>query len=313
MLILLVGTVADALAQRPFRSYEPLYRDEASHRTFFDGYAVTAEVSYRPAGSVNLAATTAPSISAPSGALGLAFHIEYKLMDQLDLNAILDASGSISGQAATLSWIALKRYWHSDGTNFALRLAFDPRPAFDGRLGFRQTDLALFYNTTQSPMVSMDLVGGFRQVRIGYQRLTPPELQEAGAPEAAFSDALAPHANLLLTQTEGVETHFKIQYNMLFDPAQSHVFAALLYEGGRYTLNERPLADLTTPSTTNARYQGHVIWIRTGVRWNRPSYKIAPFISVPIISRARAQNLDVAAPNGKGPKLIQLGLRVTLR
>lgn len=311
MLTLLVCTVADAVAQRPFRSYDPFYRDEAAHRTFFDGYAVTAEFSYRPAGTVGQAATTAPAISAPSGALGLAFHIEYKLMDQLDLYAILDASGGMSGESATLSWIALKRYWHSDGTNFALRLAFDPRPAFDGKLGFRQTDLALFYNTTQSPMVSMDLVGGFRQVRIGYQRLAPPELFDAEAAAAAAD--FAPHANLLLTQTEGVEAHLMIQYNMLFDPAQSHVFAALLYEGGQYTLNERALADPSSGTTTNARYQGHVIWIRTGVRWNRPSYKIAPFLSVPIISRARAQNLDVVAPNGKGPKLIQLGLRLTLR
>lgn len=310
MLLLLVCTVADALAQRPFRSYDPFYRDEAAHRTFFDGYAVTAEFSYRPAGTVGQAAATAPTISAPSGALGLAFHIEYKLMDQLDLNAILDASGGMSGESATLSWIALKRYWHSDGTNFALRLAFDPRPAFDGRLGFRQTDLALFYNTTQSPLVSMDLVGGFRQVRIGYQRLAPPELLDT---ETIANNAFTPHSDLLLTQTEGVEAHLMIQYNMLFDPAQSHVFAALLYEGGRYTLNERPLTDLTSPVTTNARYQGHVIWIRTGVRWNRPSYKVAPFLSVPIISRARAQNMDVASPGGKGPKLIQLGLRLTMR
>ena len=42
----------DALAQRPFRLSDPFYRGETARRHFFDNYALTGEISYRSAGTL---------------------------------------------------------------------------------------------------------------------------------------------------------------------------------------------------------------------------------------------------------------------
>ncbi|MEM6337513.1 MAG: hypothetical protein AAF752_13165 [Bacteroidota bacterium] len=313
MLVAFLVPVA-VVAQRPYQTDDPLYRDEAALRDFFEGVAVTGEVLYVPAGAITNAGIAlpdgsfqAPPIASPSGPVGLSFLIEYALMPRLDVNAVIDASGGLRGQSAALSWVALRHYWTSGSSNFALRLAFDPRPAIDGRLGFRQTDLGIFYNSALSPMVSLDLIAGFRQVRSGYQRL-----QAVGLPSASALEVSDP--SIYVTRTDGLEAHITMQYNMHFDLAGSHAFAALEYEGGDYTLSEHPLArpdDMVGPERD---YLGHVIWLRTGFRLHRPSYRIAPFLSIPLASSARGRNLLVTdQPQGKGPKLIRLGMRLTLR
>ena len=127
------------LAQRPFQAYDPFYRDESARRSFFDGYAVTAELSYRPPGSlsgsvgnlegitgaqalrntqsVNLEDAIVPS---QSGAIGITFFIDYELASQWDISAIIDAAGSLSGRSTALTWIAVKRYWYADANNLAI-------------------------------------------------------------------------------------------------------------------------------------------------------------------------------------------------
>ena len=94
-----------------------------------------------------------------SNPLGLAFRLDYQLAKQMDLSAIVDASGSsvgssgsVAGRSLSISWVALKYYWTVDNSDYAFRLAVDP--SLDGRTGFSQTDFAFFANTLLSPIFS---------------------------------------------------------------------------------------------------------------------------------------------------------------
>ena len=52
-------------------------------------------------------------------------------------------------------------------------------------------------------------------------------------------------------------------------------------------------------------------WIRAGVEFSRPSYQLAPFVSVPVMTWADVQGTEVR----HGPRFqkLRVGLRVTLR
>jgi len=288
LVCLLTFATSGALAQRPFVSNDPLYRNETARRSFHDGYAVSGEVTYQ---------STDHSVANSSSNTGLLLQLDYGLGSQFDLSAIVNFAGGSVGQDLDLAWVAIKHHWHRDGADMALRLAFEPRPPSNGELGFRQTDLAFLYSKTLSPQVGTQMAAGLRYVRTGYR----------GGGEV---DANTPLAGIAYTEATGIEGHVKLGYDLIFDPARSHVAMSLDYEAGTYSLVERRI--VTGADGANAdlgEFRGHVLWARMGVHWHRPSYQIVPTVSVPLMSYKKGVGPDL----GKGPRFINLGLRLTLR
>jgi len=285
---LLFASVPMATAQRPFTSNDPFYRNESPRRAFYDGYALSGEIMYQ---SMDQAVTNG------SSTLGLLMQLDYGLGSQFDLSAIVSLAGGEQGQRLDLTWIGLKHHWHRDGADMALRLAFEPRPAANGGLAFRQTDLAFLYSKTLSPQVGTQMAGGVRIVRTGY-------------PGSGAVDVGTPSAGVAYTEATGVEAHLKMGYDLIFDPARSHVSVALAYEAGKYNLSERMITtDAEADNADLGEFQGHVLWVRTGLHWHRPTYQLVPTVSVPVMSHKRGVGPDI----GKGPRFINLGLRLTLR
>ena len=288
MILLLAGSgwPDGAAAQRPLRVYDPFYRDETARRIFFDRYAFTAEVSYRPAGFIQ-GDGDIPSPNADPLALGLRF--DYQLASSFDLSILMDAVGGISGRQLSINWVALKYYRTVETEDYAFRLAVDP--SSDGRAGFPQMDLAFLYTSLVAPTVSTDFALGLRRVRIGYQQLV-----RVDAPPPDVNDPLvttAPERELIRTRALGWEVHLMMTYNILFDPAGSNLFVTLLGEGGRYDLielgavrgragplGENDLGEDAPRATT--RFRGGVVWARTGLEIDRPSYQFAPYLAVPL-------------------------------
>lgn len=301
-LLLVAGSLPllQAAAQRPFQVYDPFYRSEDARRGFYDGVAVTGEVSYRAAGAVQ-------NNGLPSNnpdPFGLNFRLEYQLTPHLDLNAYWDATGTNTGRTLIVSWVGLKYYWTVDHTDYAFRLAVDP--ASDGRIGFPQMDVAFLSTRVLSPVFTNDIAFGLRHVRMGFQQYLPGEQTSDGLPAFMNTHAL------------GLELHFMWTYNVIFDPASSNVFVSLIGEGGQYSLFESPLFQdprLQTPAASQREgdgsfaedhYRGGVVWIRSGLEYNRPGYQFIPFLSAPLQQwRPREDNWHVAR--------LHFGFRLTLR
>lgn len=98
-------------------------------------------------------------------------------------------------------------------------------------------------------------------------------------------------------------------YNLIFDPARSNLFVALIGEGGQYELLESDFGAPSTGEETDEEfgstdYRGGVVWIRSGIEFNRPSYQIMPFMSYPI--KQWETSVDDLAR-------MQLGVRLMLR
>ena len=316
-LLLAVGPLARyASAQRPFDIYDPFYRSETAQRTFFDGYALTAEISYRRAGELQQTRLPVEGDDHPleyqtattSDPLGLSFHLDYQLASQFDLRAILDASSGPTGRRITLSWLALKYYRHIEQADYALRFAVDPTP--DGRPGFPQVDGAFIYTSMFSPAVSSNFAIGMRRVHIGYEKLLVPE-----APSSESVSTLQQrlfHVDSLTASSSvptsvhrraiGWELHAMLNYNFHFDPAGSNLFVALFGDLSSYDLLELQRehlpsspadeesaatygADNTSPqpiSPWSSTYRGGVIWLRSGISFDRPSYRAVPFLALPL-------------------------------
>ena len=312
-------TATETLAQRPFLAHDALYRSETAERVFFDGYAFTAEVSYRQAGEVQ--GDGRPTIG--SNPLGLAFRLDYQLARRIDLSAIIDASGNsvgasggVAGRSLSVPWVALKYYWTVDNSDYAFRLAVDP--SLDGRTGFSQTDFAFFANTLLSPIFSTDFAIGARRVQRGYERY---ELREETPDVEGGQEALPPpqlaspsELDLFYTRAMGWEMHLMMSYNVLFDPAGSNLFAAFIVNRGQYELSDFSLDAAGTPtgSGTSAQnegfytseYRGGAVWLRTGVEYNRPAYQVAPFLNWPV---------KHWTPSGNNAPRIHVGVRLMLR
>lgn len=285
---LAVITADTAEAQRPFASNDPFYRNETARRAFHDGYAVSGEITYQSVG---------PSAVGASSSLGMLMQLDYGLGSQFDVTAVVNFAGGTEGQNVDLTWVALKHHWHRDGADMALRLAFEPRPAANGGLGFRQTDLAFLYSKSLSPQVGTQVAAGVRYARTGYRG--------SGA-----VDVGTPLAGIAYTEATGVEGHLKLGYDLIFDPARSHVSVALDYQAGTYDLVERMIVMGTDSGGADlGEFQGHVLWVRTGLHWYRPTYQLVPTISVPLMR----SNAGAGPTLGKGPRFINLGLRLTLR
>jgi hypothetical protein len=85
-------------------------------------------------------------------------------------------------------------------------------------------------------------------------------------------------------------------------------------EGGQYSLFETTFEgvqpDIADADPENENelgatdYRGGVVWMRSGIEYNRPSYQVIPFMSIP---------LKQWAPEDDELARMQLGLRLMLR
>lgn len=278
----------DAAAQRPFRLSDPFYRGETARRHFFDRYALTGEVSYRSAGTFQ-----GDAVPASNSDLAFRFRFEYELARRLDMGAIFDAAGGAGTRRLSLSWLVLKYYRFVEETNsdYAFRLAVDP--SSNGRMGFPQVDLAFLYTSLLSPVLSTDFAIGMRRVNVGYAQFIPPEPLGEGD-----SFVIRPRPTVLFTRALGTEMHLLLNYNLHFDPAGSNLFVDFLGEFGSYDVVEAALeantglnlADLGSgegmgqddAEEETSSYRGGTVWMRFGVEFQRPNYRLSPFLGAPL-------------------------------
>ncbi len=282
-LLVLLCTVSAAHGQRPIRTFDPFYQGESATRHFFDTYAVSAELTYRPPGLLQSEAT---AVSAVSGtAVGMHVRLDYRLADHLDRGLYVDATGNGTGRSMDLSWVALKYYRLEEGVDYALRFAIDP--SSDGTNGFPQADLGFLYSTPLSPLVTQDFGLGIRSVRIGFQEFqTIDNPMEPGDPLPSSPGETSLQVR---GRTEGWEMHFSWSHNILFDPAGSNLFVAFMAEGGKFNLLEWQVEDggRTESDRAATRFTGGVVWIRSGLQIERPGYQFAPYLGVPLRQWAR--------------------------
>lgn len=313
---------ADAWAQRPFRIYDPFYRSETARRAFYDGYAFTTELSYRSPGSVQDGQQTfGPDL------LGLSFRLDYQFAPHFDVSGIVDAARSNSGRVLSLKWLALKYYQTVENTDYAFRLAVDP--SIDGRVGFPQMDLAFISTSLLAPNFSSDYALGVRRVRFAYEQLRRNDVDDQPVTVPA-----APLANdIVFTRAIGWELHFMMQYSVLLNPARSNVFLSMLVDVGQYNLLESSLSEAEAEARSVSpqvspqhvafamrsgdpvvdeaeelaeEFQGGVVWVRTGMEYNRPSYQVMPFLSIPITQW-------MPSDSQQWRSRVNLGIRFTLR
>ena len=289
-------------AQRPIQTFDPFYQGESAVRSFFDAYALTAELTYRPPGLLQSDQTSVSNIGANS--LGVNLRLDYQLSRRLDLGFFVDATGNASGRSLDLSWVSLKYFKRLEGMDYAIRFAIDP--SSDGRSGFPQADLGFLYTALLSPTVSQDFGIGIRRVQIGFQELIQidPSLVDPGDPIVPAQDA---STEIVRGRTQGWEVHMSWSHNILFDPAGSNLFIAFIGEGGKYDLVEWTVGQGTDQNERSVTdYTGGVLWIRSGLEIERPGYRFAPFISVPF--------KQWATPTGDWPRSrARVGLRLMLR
>jgi hypothetical protein len=218
----------------------------------------------------------------------------------------VDLSGGVGRGPVGLSWVVVKPYWHNDNTDYAVRIAIDP--ASEGSLGFRQTDVAFLSTASLSPTLTHDLAFGFRRVRTGY------DMRFDGTAGDSLSQLIADGERVRVI---GKELHGAWGYNVLFDPAGSRVTFLLLAEAGDYTL----LGAAPGPGSEGAvegdeeaaeeRVRGGSGWFRAGLEFNRPSYQLAPYVTVPLMTWADVRGEPVR--HGPRPDRARFGVRVTLR
>ncbi len=278
MLVML--TAVQAHAQRPIRAFDPFYLGESATRGFYDSYAVSAEVSYFPTAFVPTSGASGTEVPATADQLGLNLRIEYHLASQLDLGVYIDAAGNTAGRSLDLSWISLKYFQRYENVDYAIRLAVDP--ASNGGAGFPQMDLGFLYHTTHSSTVASEYALGIRRVQMGFQQIVetiPPPL---GQNEPIIKNP-GPERELLRSQALGWEVHLKGGYSVLFDPAGSNLFVSVMGEGGSYELIEWAVSGDDVAGTRSRReFSGGVVWLRTGIQLNRPTFVVSPHISLPV-------------------------------
>ena len=301
---LLYGSVfvSEARGQRPFPVNDPFYQSETAQRSFYDGLAASGEISYRTAG-----AATSAEIPAGQSPLGVSLRLHYQLAPRLDLNAFWDAEGTGFGRTIVLSWVGLKYFWSVDVADYAFRLAVDP--SNDGRVGFPQLDAAFISSRSLSPIFSTDFAVGVRRVRKGFRQFVPVETEQPAIDGPLVIAPNSPLPQVIDTRALGMELHFMWSYNLIFDPARSNLFLAIIGEGGQYQLLQTNLDGSSTPGEGEEEfgktdYRGGIVWLRSGIEFNRPSYQIMPFMSYP---------LQQWAPAAQSPAHMQMGVRLMLR
>lgn len=311
--LLASGLATPAGAQGTFQTIDPFYTGETARRGFFGDVSLSGEVAYRQADLLGLSEPGAPAQD-----VALSGRLDYAILSQVDLSAVLDLSGGVGGGPLGLSWVVVKPYWSHDRTDYAVRVAVDP--ASEGGLGFRQTDVAFLSSSPTSISSSTDFSLGFRRVRSGYEEgpiegaLDPRRL---GGVAPASAVAELPPAEAGRVRLVGQELRASWGYNVLFDPAGSRFSIGLLGEAGDYTLVHTarglPGEGLEAGAEFGARdrIRSVTAWARAGVEWSRPSYQIAPFVSAPLVTWASVSD----EPLQHGPRLdkARFGVRLTLR
>jgi hypothetical protein len=320
----LLGALAVALgavpatAQGGFQTLDPSYGGETARRAFYGGFALSGEAAYRDADLLGLA-----DAGAPAGAVALSGRLDYALLPQVDLSLVADFSGGVGRGPLGLSWVVVKPYWHNEMTDYAVRLAVDP--AAEGRLGFRQTDVSFLSTTALSPEVTSDFSLGVRRVRTGYIDALALDEQAFGVrstpglpdPDAPTDGPSGPVLAALATDPAGVrlvgqELRASWGYNVLFDPAGSRLAFGLTGEVGDYALVSSGTDAPDGGETAGVeRIQSGIGWARAGLEFSRPTYQLAPFLSVPLVTWATVRGEPVR--HGPRPEKLRLGLRVTLR
>lgn len=299
-----------AAAQGAFQTLDPFYGGETAARAFYGEFALSGEVGY---GDSDLGES-----GTSAGNLSLSGRLDYAVLPQVDLSLVADLSGGVGRGPLGVSWVVVKPYWHNDMTDYAVRVAVDP--ASEGGLGFRQTDVAFLSSTTLGPSVTTDFVIGLRRVRTGYTRAEG--LDADGAP-VVFSDPEGPVVNSLRldgalserVRVVGQEIRGSWGYNVLFDPAGSRLIIGVVAEAGDY--REVSTGGFAEPAageddaSPNDRIRSGTGWARLGVEFSRPSYRLAPFVSVPLATWR--DNRGAIERYGPRPDKARLGLRVTLR
>ncbi len=278
LVLAVAATVAEpAMAQRPFHVYDPFYRSETARRAFHESYAVSGEVSYRAAGPVQ----GSQNAIAPDP-LGLALRFDYALTDYLDAGVIVDATGD---RAMRWSWVVLTYHRTEGFDDYAFRLALDPDA--DGRVGFPQADLALIASSVLSPRVSSDFVIGARRVKRGYQQFEALEGVGTGVPDVPQASYAIHNARAL-----GYEANLMMTYNFHLGPSGSKLYLGFLGQHGEYRLHRSPGAGEIARSSLGTgvgeageeaqRFSGGVLWIRPGLEYHRPHYRLTPFLNLPL-------------------------------
>jgi hypothetical protein len=301
--------------QGSFETLDPFYGGETASPTFYDGLAISGEVTYRDRDLFGLSAPGTPVTD-----LAIAARLDYALLPQVDVSAVADLSGAARSGPLGLSWLIVKPYWRNGSTDYAVRVAVDP--ASEGGLGFRQTDVAFLSSTALSPDVTSDFAVGLRRVRTGY--LEPESAEEAlrgfgeTGPAADGTSAPLPFSALTLSgdrvRLHGEEIRATWGYNVLFDPAGSRILGAFVAEAGNYTpirSAEPGASGEASRANPDERILSGVGWARLGVEFNRPSYVLAPYISIPLVTWADMSGEPVR--HGPRPEKARLGLRVMLR
>ena len=294
---------AMAAAQAGFQTLDPFYQDESARLDFFGGVAVSGEIGYRTISLLQPGSDAAAGL----GSVAVSAQLDYALMRQVVVSGIVDLTGGVGQGSVGLSWLVVKPYWHNDGTDYAVRIAVDP--ASEGSLGFRQTDIAFLSTSASSPNLISTFAVGVRRVRTGYDT-RPLAVETGGDPPIGTSATLFADAQRI--RVIGREIHASWGYSFLFDPAGSRVAVTLLGGAGDYSLLRVVTgSQLEIAGESEDRIRSGMAWLRAGVELNRPSYQLAPYVSVPIATWANVEGEDVR--HGPRPNRAQFGLRVTLR
>ncbi|MEL6615115.1 MAG: hypothetical protein AAFQ43_05225, partial [Bacteroidota bacterium] len=111
-------TAPEASAQGSFETMDPFYGGESARQTFYDGLAISGEVSYRERDLLGLSDAATPVTD-----LGLTARLDYSLLPQVDVSAVADLSGAARRGPLGLSWIVVKPYWRNENTDYAVRVA----------------------------------------------------------------------------------------------------------------------------------------------------------------------------------------------
>lgn len=312
-LTLIVGGVS---AQGGFQTLDPFYVGESARHVFHGDLAVSGELTVRDR---DLLGISQPGT--PAGALAVAGRLDYALLSQVDVSAVVDLSGSVGNGPLGLSWVVVKPYWHNEGTDYAIRVAVDP--VSEGALGFRQTDIAFLSSSLLSPSVSSDFVVGLRRVRVGYDDVVNEEVVDEVFSEGEDADPsfFSGGGNMEGERRRllGQELRVSWGYNVMFDPAGSAVSIGIVGEGGNYKVVSSPIEEEDPDSTPTSgeeaeqtdRIRSGVGWIRAGIDFNRPSFQVSPYLSVPVLTWADVRGEEVSA--GPRPGKARLGLRITFR
>ena len=296
-----------------FQTLDPFYGGETARRGFHDGLALSGEIGYRGGDLLGLSEPGAPA----GGGLAVMGRLDYAVLPQVDLSAVVDLSGGVGRGPLGLSWVVVKPHWHNEMTDYAVRVAVDP--ASEGGLGFRQTDAAFLSSTALSPQVTTDFAIGIRRVHTGY---TDTELADGagrfepqgfpvdgdGSPESVMLGGGSLLAVSDRVRLVGQELRGMLGYNIVFDPAGSRLILGVVGEAGNYA--QISSSDEGEPDPSR-RIRSGIGWARAGVEFSRPSYQIAPYVSLPIVTWA-----DVggdAVRHGPRPDKLRFGLRATLR